>query len=213
MKKRIATHAAPAMFMVLSAHASITFIPHQSGGEKRDWSFEIGVAFITTNNIEELIGGQINVSDGPAGGEIHMLTASRRLGELEWNIGGHTFRPQLELPFTLEIFDENTRSPFLDTNVSLNVRWVDFPWNDYLHTTFSMGIGLSYSHNVPLMDIERHPNDRRARMQFNWPIALTFALPQHPEHQAMLFLLHQSGGHIFDRGGMNSLGIGYRLDF
>ena len=211
--KRFVQIAFTAILTTIWAHASITFIPHESGGEKRDWSFEIGVAFITSNNIEELLEGKVNVSDGPAGGEIYALTASRRLGELEWHIGGHTFRPQLELPFTLEIFDENSRRPFLDYNVSFNVRWVDFPWNEYLYTTFSMGVGLSYSEKVPLMDIERHPNDDRARMQFNWPIALTFALPEYPDHQLMLFLLHQSGGHVFDRGGMNSLGIGFRLDF
>lgn len=211
--KSIARPALAIFALSGSAMATITFIPHESGGDKRDWSFEIGVAFITSNNIEEIIGGTVNASDGPAGGEIYALTASRRLGELEWNVGNHTFRPQIELPITLEIFNENSRSPFLDYNVSFNVRWVDFPWNEHLHTTFSMGLGLSYSSRLPLMDIERHPNESRSRLLFNWPIAVTFALPQHPEHQAMFFLLHQSGGHIFQRGGMNSLGFGYRFDF
>ncbi len=211
--KRSATLAALAMFAALPARASITFIPHESGGDRRDWAFEIGVAFITSNNIDDFLNARYNVNSGPAGGEVYVFTASRRLGELEWNIGDHTFRPQLELPFTLEIFDENSRAPFPDLNVSFNVRWVDFPWSEHLHTTFSMGIGLSYSHKVPLMDIQRHPDDSRSRLKFNWPISLTFGLPEHPEHQAMLFLLHQSGGHVFDRGGINSVGVGYRFDF
>ena len=210
---RSARLAAIAMLMAHPAHGSITFIPHESGGDRRDWAFEIGVAYITSNNIEDFLEGNYNISSSAAGGEIYVLTASRRLGELEWNIGGHTFRPQLELPFTLEIVDENSRSPFPDYNVSFNVRWVDFPWNDYLHTTISMGLGLSYSEKIYLMDIQRHPDRNRSRLQFNWPISLTFAHPRHPEHQAMFFLLHQSGGRVFDRGGVNSVGIGYRLDF
>ena len=201
------------MICILPAQAAITFIPHESGGEKRDWAFEFGVASITKNSINELTTGQAALGRGPAGGEIYAFTASRRLGELEWTIGGHTFRPQLELPFTLEMVDENGRDPFLDFNLSFNVRWVDFPWNEHVATTFSMGVGLSYSHHVYLMDIERHPDDDRSHLKFNWPIALTFANPDHPEHQAMFFILHQSGGHIFDKGGVNSLGFGYRFDF
>ncbi|MFU8894490.1 MAG: hypothetical protein ACNA8L_12770 [Luteolibacter sp.] len=199
--------------LLLPAGASITFIPHESGGDKRDWAFEFGVAFITTNCIDDFNGGDFNIGRGPAGGEIYVLTASRRLGELEWNIGNCTFRPQLELPFTLEIVDENSRSPFLDYNVSFNVRWIDFPWNDYVSTTFSMGLGLSYSEKVYLMDIERHPNKDRSNLKFNWPIAMTFASPRFPDHQAMIFILHQSGGRVFDKGGVNSVGFGFRRGF
>jgi hypothetical protein len=197
----------------LQAQAAITFIPHVSGGEKRDWAFEFGVAYITENGVDDLLSGDASLGRGPAGGEIYAFTASRRLGELEWTVGNWTFRPQLELPVTLELVDENGRDPFLDINVSFNVRWVDFPWNEFVSTTFSMGVGLSYSHNVYLMDIERYPNEDRSHLKFNWPIALTFAHPEHPEHQAMVFLLHQSGGRIFDTGGVNSLGFGYRFDF
>jgi len=198
---------------IMSADASITFIPHQSGGEKRDWAFEFGVAFITSNGIDEYLEGEFNIGDGAAGGEIYVLTASRRLGELEWNIGNCTFRPQLELPLTLEIVDENSRSPFLDYNISFNVRWVDFPWNDYVRTTFSMGVGLSYSSKVYLMDKQLHPGRNRSNLKFNWPIALTLASPSHPDHQAMIFILHQSGGKTFDKGGVNSVGFGFRRGF
>lgn len=193
--------------------ASITFIPHESGGDKRDWAFEIGVAYITENNIEEIKEGHHSRARGPAGGQIYALTAARRLGELEWNIGNCTFRPQLELPLTLEIVDENSRSPFLDYNISFNVRWIDFPWNEYVSTTFSMGVGLSYSEKIYLMDRQRHPGENRSKLKFNWPIAITFASPQFPDHQAMLFILHQSGGHVFDKGGVNSVGFGYRRGF
>lgn len=181
--------------------------------EDRLWAFQLGVAFITSNNNTEIFYGNINLSDGAAGGQIYSLTASRSLGELEWCIGDHVFRPQMELPLTLEIVDENSRSPFPDYNAAFMLRWVDFPWNDVVRTTFGMGIGLSYSSKVLLMDQQRHPGEGRSHLKFDWPIQLTFASPNHPEHQLMLFLAHQSGGHVFDQGGVNSLGVGYRLGF
>jgi hypothetical protein len=175
------------------------------------WSLEYGVAFITSQNIGDLMSGEVNIDDGPAGGEIHYLTASCLLAEPEWCLFGKTFHPALELPFTLGIVDENAGSPFSSYSVSFVVRWRDFPWNDRVLTAFSTGVGLMWSSEVHAMDIQRHPGDDRSRWKFNWPLQLSLAHPSHPCHQVVLFIAHHSGGRIFDRGGINSLGIGYRF--
>lgn len=196
-----------------SGHAAVCLVPHDDHSGKRTWGFECGVAFITSNSVDDLINGQLDFDDRPAGGEIYQFSGVRRLGELVWEVGECVFHPQLELPITLEIVDENGRAPFPDLNASFTVRWVDFPWNDYLPTTFSMGIGLSYSTKLYLEDIKRHPGEERSKLKFNWPIQLTFAAPHFPDLQFMLYLSHQSGGLIFDQGGVNSLGCGLRRDF
>lgn len=189
--------------------ASLHFVPAEQGS----WAFELGVAFITSNSNTEIVLGQVNIPDEPAGGKIYTLTASRLLGELEWRAWDRVFRPTVELPLTLEVVDENARSPFPDYNASILVRWVDFPCQDRVRTTLGMGIGLSYSSKIYAMDQKRHPGEDRSHLKFNWPIQLTLALPQWPEHQLLLFFVHQSGGHIFDQGGVNSLGLGYRYGF
>lgn len=196
-----------------SANAAITFQPHESESGRAGWAFEAGVAFITANNIEDIAGGRIDFESGPAGGQIYRLTAARRLGQFEWKLGDSVFRPQLEMPLSLEIVDENGRDPIFDLNAGITIRWVDFPWNNWVSTEFSMGIGLSYSEKVYLIDYQRHADRNRSKWKFDWPIQMTFAHPEHPEHQLVLFLAHQSGGHLFDRGGVNSLGFGYRKGF
>lgn len=193
--------------------AAVVFVPHESGGERRAWAYEIGVAFITSNNVEDFTNVRFRRDRGPAGGEVYQLTLARRLGEFHWKLGNSMYTPQLELPLSLRIVDENGRSPFLDYSASVVVRWVDFPWNEVVKTSFAMGLGLSYSEEIYLMDIQRHPNKYRSHLKFNWLIQLTFALPERPEHELMLFLSHHSWGRIFDRGGVNSLGFGYRRDF
>lgn len=188
-----------------------------AGEEYRDpdflkrWAFEYGVAFITSQNIEELLAGEVDIDDGPAGGEIHYFTASYLLAEPEWSLWGDVYRPALELPLTLGIIDENGRSPFVSYSASFNVRWRDFPWNDHIRTSVSMGVGLNWSSEVYAMDVLRHPDDDRSKWKFNWPIQLTFAHPSYTQHQFQLFVAHQSGGRIFDKGGVNSLGFGYRF--
>lgn len=196
-----------------SANAAITFHPHEADCGRANWAFEAGVAFITNNNVEDYLAGQVDFESGPAGGQIYRLTAARRLGVFEWKIGDSVFRPQLEMPLSIEIVDENGRAPIFDLNAGITVRWVDFPWNDWVSTEFSMGVGLSFSEKVLLMDLQRHPGDDRSKWKFDWPIQLALALPDYPEHQLLLFLAHQSGGRIFDHGGVNSLGIGYRRGF
>jgi hypothetical protein len=156
-----------------AAAAGLIFVPAESA----DWAFELGLAFITSNNDSEIFYGRINLDDGPEGGEVYTLTASRLLGELEWRVRGHVFRPLVELPLTLEVVDENARSPFLDYNASVMVRWVDFPWQDRVRATLGMGLGLSYSSKIWAMDQKRHPGENRSHLKFNWPIQLTLALP------------------------------------
>ena len=84
--------------------------------------------------------GNSRIAKGPAGGQVHLLTAAYRLAEPAWCIGDHVYKPLLELPLTL-------------------------------------------------------------------------ALPQYPQHQLTMCTMHQSGGEMFDRGGVNNFGTGYRLGF
>ncbi|MEI7910014.1 MAG: hypothetical protein WCK77_10295 [Verrucomicrobiota bacterium] len=177
----------------------------------RNWSFEYGYAYITHDVVSDVLLGHTSTADGPSGGHVQLLTAAYRLAEPDWQIGDHLFKPLLELPFTLGIVDENGRSPFLNYSTSFEVRWRDFPWNDFISTTAAMGLGLAYSDKIFLMDHQTHPEWHRSHVKFNWPIELTLALPQFPQHQLTVFIMHQSGGHIFDRGGINNVGFGYRF--
>lgn len=193
--------------------ASVCFLSADGHDGRPLWAFETGVSFLTENTIDELLLGDASLANGRAGGEVYSFTLSRRLGSFRLGFGAWAFHPELELPLTLEVVDENGRHPFLDFNAALLVRWREFPWNGRVRTTFATGVGLSYSEHVYQVDIDRHPGEDRSHLKFHWPIQLTFALPDHPRHQVMLYLTHQSGGHIFDEGGVNSVGFGYRFGF
>ena len=195
--------------------ARASFLPSEPPeGLSRLWAFEAGVAFITTNNVDDFMHGRVNVSKGDAGGQVYRFTASRLLHVFAWETSAGVMRPQVEMPLSLELIDEiGRRNPYPDYNAGLTLRWVNFPWNDRVYTTFATGVGLSYSSRVMAMDEERHSDRERSHLKFDWPIQLTLARPETPHHQLMFFLAHHSGGRVFDRGGVNSLGIGYRLGF
>ncbi|MFT3990756.1 MAG: hypothetical protein QM680_05040 [Luteolibacter sp.] len=178
------------------------------------WAYELGYAYMTQNNIEEILfEGKCELSEGEAEANFYVFTLSRRIGELSWDTGSSVFRPQMELPFTLIVVDEAARKPFLNYNFGYTMRWVDFPWNEYVKTTFAMGAGLSYSSKLMREDIDRHEGKRRSNTKIFWPLEVTFALPKYPKDALTAFIIHQSGGHIFDVGGINTVGFGYRRGF
>ncbi len=216
MRKFFLNTVLPVLLVASVQGATVCFEKHvETEDGPRSWSYEFGVAFITPDNIENLffVNGSASRAAGSAGGEIYTFSASRRLGHLVWNTGGHTFTPQIELPFTVELVDENSGSGFFAFSGSLNLRWVDFPWNDYVKTTLAMGVGLNYSERIYRIDQLRHAGDDRSHLKFNWPIQATFALPGYPDRQLTVFIIHHSGGHVFDSGGFNALGVGYRQGF
>jgi hypothetical protein len=168
---------------------------------------------ISANDIGEILTGGFERAEGDAGGQLYSLTANWMAHRFKIRCLGHTFKPQFEPYATLTLVDENGSSLFPDYNAGIGFRWVDFPWDRWIETTFFMGIGLSYSGKVYLADRERHPDEDRSHLKFDWPIQFTFALRRWPQHQFVVFNDHQSGGHIFDEGGVNAFGFVYRFEF
>lgn len=177
------------------------------------WTIQLGIAMVTSNAIGDLSLGKVTRARGDAGGEMYLLGVSHTLHDFDWRIRGRRFRPQLELPVVLGVVDEGGRNPFLDYNAGITLRWKDFPFNRLVYTNLESGVGLSYTEHVLAIERQRHPDRDRSHLKFYWPIQLTLALPEKKQHQLVVFIHHQSGGHVFDEGGSNLIGIGYRHVF
>jgi hypothetical protein len=179
----------------------------------RRWAFMVGMGRITSNSVNDIVHGDIDFADGDDAGNLYLVGASCLLGEMRVRAGRWLLRPTLETPFTVEIFDEHSRRPFRSYNASIQLRWRRFPWNRKVATTLAMGVGLSYSERIPRMERKAHKGGHVSQLRFAWPIELTLAHPKWPQHQMVLFVAHRSGGRLFDRKGLNSVGLGYRFSF
>lgn len=199
----------------LSSFAQLNFTRDDAPSHfLKDWTFEFGVSYMTRNEIDDFLAGDVDFETGDAGAEIYQFTAAKTLGQLHLDLYGWEFCPMLEMPLCLEWVDENANSPYLVTNASLQLRWDALPKNEWVHATFACGLGLSYASQLMAMDLQRHPNEERSHLKFNLPMQLAFSLPDAPEHQLRLYLSHHSGGFgIFDVGGVNSLGMAYSYSF
>jgi len=109
-------------------------------------------------------------------------------------------------------FDRETYSEF---GGAVYARWHDFPWNQYLLTTFAVGLGPSYTTIYPELETQDNP-DNRSRWLNQLNLEATFALPRYPSTSLMLRLQHRSGvfgtfGGVWDAS--NFLVIGLRQHF
>jgi hypothetical protein len=100
-------------------------------------------------------------------------------------------------------------------NLLVVLRWLPFPWDAYLDTSFAAGDGLSYATEVP--DLEREMNnDKSARLLNYLMFELAFSLPQLPRWSLITRIHHRSGIFgLFDgvHGASNAvcLGLKYHL--
>lgn len=103
-----------------------------------------------------------------------------------------------------------------ETDVYVVARWLHFPWNKYIVTSFAVAEGVSYTSHVPRIEIE-DADATGSRRLLNYLMGeATFALPSHPEWQLVVRVHHRSTAYgVFGNtnGGSNTVGLGIRYAF
>jgi hypothetical protein len=93
-------------------------------------------------------------------------------------------------------------------------RWLLFPWNEYLNTSFAAGAGLSYATSVPAIEAKHYEDTARFLGALMFEFA--FSLPQVPQWSLVTGIHHRSGaGGVFSgvQGASNAWVIGIRYRF
>ena len=188
-----------------------TWVPASLDETRSKWAFGFSVGIIGDTTPGDYLAFDFDRLDGPGSGFTYNVTAAYRLHAFNWKVGQRRLQPEIELPFMLTLVAQDDGNVIPDLNGGVMVRWRDFPWNRYVYTTFAIGAGLSYSFRVWEADYARHPGEERSNLKFWMPIEFTLAHPRYPRHQLTAFIDHQSGGTIFDEGGVDAWGFGYRF--
>ena len=93
-------------------------------------------------------------------------------------------------------------------------RWLLFPWNEYLNTSFAAGAGLSYATSVPAIEAKNYEDTARLLGALMFEFA--FSLPHVPQWSLVTGIHHRSGaGGAFSgvQGASNAWVIGIRYRF
>jgi hypothetical protein len=148
-----------------------------------------------------------------ARGRTFSISASYQLYRAEREVLGIHLDPEIAVQGSLVAVDERSRSPFLNPRLAFAVHWNDFPWSRIVPTTVAIGGGLTWSAQIWGIDRQKHPGEHRSHLKFYWPVEIAITLPRFPRQQLVFYSHHQSGGTIFDEGGFETYGVGFRYRF
>jgi len=93
-------------------------------------------------------------------------------------------------------------------------RWLRFPWNAYVLTSFAAGAGLSYATSIPKIEAQNY--EKTAQFLGALMFEFTFSLPHVPQWSLITGIHHRSGaGGLFYgvRGASNAWTTGLRYTF
>lgn len=96
------------------------------------------------------------------------------------------------------------------------IRWLPFPWDNYIDTSFAFGTGLSYATETPKVEKRRRGDDQTQSFLSYLMLELDFALPKSQHWSLFTRIHHRSGAFgLFNgvTGGSNALAFGVRYRF
>jgi len=170
--------------------------------DQAGWALTLYGGRLADNNLEELFTSFPPTWEDSYIAALGVAKEFARTGKhLRWELEG-------------QVLKHFSRQDHWELTAALVVRWVTFPWDHYLDTTFAAGDGLSYATDIPRIEGEKHNTTTRL---LNYLLfEFTFSIPEHPEWALVTRIHHRSGVFgMFDgvRGASNVLGAGLRYSF
>jgi hypothetical protein len=179
-----------------------SFIPFAAAGAERDWALTLYSGRLTDSGIGETLRFDFKFENA----YFIDLALSRRL---------YTFRDYCNIEIEGQIAKHFGDQDHWEFNLVPYIRWLVFPWDAYLDTSFAAGAGVSYATSVPEIEAKNH-DDVAARFLGALMFELAFSPPRVPQWGMVIRLHHRSGAEgVFSgvSGGSNAWGMGIRYSF
>ena len=181
-----------------------SFIPFTAtaADAERDWALTLYSGRLTDSGIGETATFNFKFENA----YFIDLALSRRL---------YTFRDYCNIEIEGQIAKHFGDQDHWEFNGVGYIRWLVFPWDAYLDTSFAAGAGVSYATSVPEIEAKNH-DDVAARFLGALMFELAFSPPCVPQWGLVIRLHHRSGaGGVFSgvSGGSNAWAMGIRYSF
>lgn len=101
-----------------------------------------------------------------------------------------------------------------EINCAIILRWLSFPWDNYVDTSFAIGNGISYATVSPVIEIENADNGKTNQWLYYLLVEWAFTAPY--QWEFFWRIHHRSGiyGLIADsNAGSNFIGFGIRFRY
>lgn len=179
--------------------ASSANVPAGRGPGQLPWAVTLYGGVFMNKTLGEMFSFQFDPQDSYIG----VLAVSREIATLTKHI-----RFELEGQVAKNFGEQNN----WELNALVVGRWVTFPWNDYVYTTFALGDGISYATSVPKLEKELEGTSEQLLNYLMFE--LTLSPPQHPAWAFVMRVHHRSALFgLYGHGGSNVLAAGIKYRF
>jgi hypothetical protein len=124
------------------------------------------------------------------------------------------YRELIALELEGQVGAHHGRQDHQEINFAFTLRWLPFPWDRFVDTSFAVGNGLSYATADPIIEAENADNGRTA--QWLYYILAEWAFGLDGNWELFWRIHHRSGvyGRMADNNaGSNFVGLGLRLRY
>jgi hypothetical protein len=124
------------------------------------------------------------------------------------------YRELIDLELEGQVAAHWGRQNHQEINFAFTLRWLPFPWDRFVDTSFAFGNGLSYATADPSIEAENADNGRTA--QWLYYILAEWAFGLDDSWELFWRIHHRSGvyGRMADNNaGSNFIGLGLRLRY
>jgi hypothetical protein len=179
----------------------LIFIPDAQA--QRDHFISLYAGRFSNNALNEVIRFQTEFEDA----YVFVFSGGKQIGRYKDLIGF-----ELEGQLGIHSGDQS----HAELNGAFTIRWLKFPWNRYLFTSFAFGNGLSYAFQKPPLETRESDDGDTSRLLYYILVEWAFALPQEPRWEIFLRAHHRSSVFgLFDGlfAASNYGGVGIRYHF
>lgn len=168
---------------------------------ERDWAVTAVAGRLTVEDTSQIFAGTVNFADAGIVG----LEVSKGLVKT-----GRHIAWEAHLQAVRHFGDQD----HWEATGAISVRWLTFPWNDTVRTSFALGAGVSYAFEVPALEEARH---ERATKTLNYVLGeIALGLPSQPNIDLVMRYQHRSGvlgafDGVREASTVFGLGIKYRF--
>ena len=138
---------------------------------------------------------------------VYVLSLGREMGR---------WKDKLALELEGQVGAYSGAQSHLEANGAFTLRWLSFPWDRWLETSFAFGNGLSYASKDPPLEVREGNEGRSAQLLYYILVEMAFAAPRHPEWELFARIHHRSSvfglfDGLFTASNFAGLGLRYRF--
>lgn len=167
------------------------------------WFVSVYAGQYSDTALNEIVRFNTDIEDS----HVYVLSVGKALGTIREKIG---MELEAQAGFHTGIQGHH------ELNLAFTLRWLPFPWDDVVDTSFAFGNGLSWASEDPPLEIRESDDDRTAQWLYYILVEFAFSLPEQPQWDLFVRVHHRSSvfGVIDDLfSGSNFVGLGIRYKF